>query len=83
MYNVVVERKVLKQLAAIEEPSYTAITHALQKLAEEPRPHGYKKLKGRLGYRIRVGSYRILYNIQDNILTVLVISIGHRRDVYE
>jgi len=52
-------------------------------LAENPRPHGYIKLKGRAGYRIRVGNYRIIYNVFDNILTVDVVTVGNRRDVYE
>ncbi|WP_420902516.1 type II toxin-antitoxin system RelE family toxin [Pseudoflavitalea rhizosphaerae] len=52
-------------------------------LANNPRPHGYKKLKGRDGYRIRVGDYRVLYNIFDNILTVDVVNLGHRKEIYE
>ncbi|MGN6437746.1 MAG: type II toxin-antitoxin system RelE family toxin [Agriterribacter sp.] len=83
MYQVVIEKQVQKQLAKIAAPYYQAIIHALKALAVNPRPHGYKKLKGRPGYRIRVGDYRVIYNIQDNILTVFVIDIGHRKDIYE
>ena len=56
---------------------------AIYALAENPRPHGYKKLKGRNGYRIRVADYRIIYDIYDNVLLVDVINLGHRRDIYE
>jgi mRNA interferase RelE/StbE len=48
-----------------------------------PRPHGCKKLKGRNGYRIRKGIYRIIYDVYDNVLTVEVIALGHRKDIYE
>jgi mRNA interferase RelE/StbE len=44
---------------------------------------GYKKLTARSGYRIRVGDYRVIYNIEDKILTVFVIDIGHRKDIYD
>ncbi len=83
MYQVVVERQAIKQLAQISQPHYAKLTEAIRHLAEEPRPHGYRKLKGRSGYRVRVGDYRIIYNIHDNVLTVFVVLIGHRRDVYE
>ena len=83
MYQVVIEKQVQKQLAKISPPDYTKIVAALKDLANDPRPHGYKKLKGRPGYRIRVGDYRIIYQVKDNILTVFVLIIGHRREVYD
>lgn len=52
-------------------------------LADNPRPNGYKKLKGRDGYRIRVADYRIIYDIFDDILLVEVIDLRHRKDIYE
>jgi mRNA interferase RelE/StbE len=51
-------------------------------LADNPIPPKAKKLSGRDGYRIRVGDYRIIYEIQKNILVVLIIDIGHRREIY-
>lgn len=83
MYQVVIEKQAQKQLAKISPPDYTKIVAALKDLANDPRPHGYKKLKGRPGYRIRVGDYRIIYQVKDNILTVFVLIIGHRREVYD
>lgn len=49
---------------------------------EEPRPSGCKKLKGREGWRIRVGDYPVVYDIDDDAQTALILNIGHRRDVY-
>jgi mRNA interferase RelE/StbE len=83
MYQVVIEKQAQKQLARISPPYYQNIAEALQNLAVNPRPQGYKKLKGRPGFRIRVADYRIIYNIEDNILTVFVLIIAHRKDVYE
>ena len=52
-------------------------------LAEDPRPPGVEKLKGEEGlYRVRVGDYRIVYRIEDKILRILVVRVGHRREVY-
>ncbi len=52
-------------------------------LAEEPRPHGVERLSGEQSlYRIRVGDYRIIYTLEDDELIVLVVKVGHRRDVY-
>lgn len=83
MYQVVIEKRAQKQLARISPPYYQNIVEALQNLAVNPRPQGYKKLRGRLGFRIRVADYRIIYNIEDNILTVFILIIANRRDVYE
>ncbi len=71
MYQVVVEKQAQKQLAKISPPDYNKIVTVLKELATNPRPFGYKKLKGRPGYRIRVGDYRIIYQVKDNVLTVL------------
>jgi mRNA interferase RelE/StbE len=83
MYQVVIEKQAQKQLSKISPPDYSKVVTALKELASNPRPYGYKKLKGRPGYRVRVGDYRIIYRIEDNILTVFILTIGHRRDVYE
>ena len=83
MYQVVIEKQAQKQLAKISPPDYAKIVATLKDLAGDPRPFGYKKLKGRPGYRIRVGDYRIIYQVKDNILTVFVLIIGHRREVYD
>ncbi|MDQ6901721.1 MAG: type II toxin-antitoxin system mRNA interferase toxin, RelE/StbE family [Bacteroidota bacterium] len=51
-------------------------------MAVNPRPQGYKKLKGTNAYRIRCGNYRIIYEIHDNIVTIVVIDVGQRREIY-
>jgi mRNA interferase RelE/StbE len=56
---------------------------AIDGLAEEPRPDGVVKLKGEENaYRVRVGDYRIVYEVRDNVLLVLIVKIGHRREIY-
>jgi len=60
MYQVVIERQAMKQLARIPPPQNTRITEAIKRLAENPRPFGYKKLNDRPGYRIKAGDYRII-----------------------
>ncbi|HRG40103.1 MAG TPA: type II toxin-antitoxin system RelE/ParE family toxin [Saprospiraceae bacterium] len=75
-YTVVLSKKAQKQL---DEP----IIEAIAGLEENPRPAGYKKLKGSDAYRIRTGNYRIIYDIFDNVLLVDVIGLGHRKDINE
>ncbi len=82
MYQVRVERKAQKKLSKIPEPYYSNIKVAILALGNDPRPNGYKKLKGREGFRIRVADYRIIYEIQETILLVDVIDLGHRKDIY-
>ena len=83
MYKVRIEKAVQKILQKINEPFYSRIKIAILNLAENPRPDGYKKLKGRDGYRIRVADYRIIYEVFDDVLVVTVIDLGHRKDIYK
>ncbi|MFN7675657.1 type II toxin-antitoxin system RelE/ParE family toxin [Flavobacterium sp.] len=82
-YSIEIRSKVLKSLVKINEPHYSALKKQLYDLADNPRPIGYRKLKGRKGYRIRVGNYRIIYDIFDSKLIIVVIELGHRKDIYE
>lgn len=81
-YNVTLKKRAIKALEKINEPYYSSIKEAIYNLADNPRPQGYKKLKDRHAYRIRVADYRIIYEIQDNILLVDVVDLGHRKDIY-
>ncbi|MDQ3016377.1 MAG: type II toxin-antitoxin system RelE/ParE family toxin [Bacteroidota bacterium] len=81
-YTVVLLKSARKQLDKLPDNIVTPLLAAILTLEGDPRPMGYKKLKDREGYRIRVHNYRIIYTIQDKILLVAVITIGHRRDVY-
>ncbi|MDZ4845527.1 MAG: type II toxin-antitoxin system RelE/ParE family toxin [Chitinophagales bacterium] len=81
-YSVTLKKRAIKALEKISEPYYSNIKKGIYNLADNPRPSGCKKLKGRDGYRIRVADYRILYDIFDNMLVVDVINVGHRKDIY-
>ena len=63
--------------------NYERVKKSIYNLADNPRPFGYKKLKGRNAYRIRKGNYRIIYEIEDKIITVTIINVGHRKNVYK
>lgn len=82
-YTVVLTRTAQKQLDKLPDSVAETLLDAIEQLAVEPRPDGYRKLKGRLGYRIRKGDYRVIYDIQDDVLTVEVVAVGHRRQIYE
>ena len=81
-YKVEVNKDVYKQIRRLPQRDIKAILDRIGSLAENPRPIDCKKLSAREDYRIRYGNYRILYRIQDNILLVCVVKVGHRRDVY-
>jgi mRNA interferase RelE/StbE len=83
MYNIDFTRKAQKNLDKLSDSIANPILDAIENLAENPKPYGHKKLKGRSGYRIRVGDYRIIYEIFDSILLIEVINLGHRKDIYE
>jgi mRNA interferase RelE/StbE len=82
VYSITIERRALRMLARFSEADAHRITVAIQALAADPRPPGCKKLTGRDAWRIRVGDYRVLYEIADGPHIVAIIDIGHRRDVY-
>jgi mRNA interferase RelE/StbE len=82
-YKVFIERAVYKHLQYIPEKDYQKLIRSIASLENNPRPVGCKKLKGRTGYRIREGNYRVIYEINDKILTVTVVEAGDRKDVYE
>lgn len=82
-YSISLSSTAEKQLDKLSDTIAAPILEAIGSLANNPRPHGCKKLKGRSGYRIRKGDYRIIYDIFDKKLVVEVIEVGHRRDVYD
>jgi mRNA interferase RelE/StbE len=82
-YQVLIKDSARKELAALSLPLQKRIDTRIRALSENPRPSGIKKLAGDENlYRLRVGDYRIIYQIQDKALLVLVIKISHRREVY-
>ncbi|MFD2933085.1 type II toxin-antitoxin system RelE family toxin [Spirosoma flavum] len=82
-YTVVLTKTAQKQLDKLPNKLADTLLDAIEKLADDPRPEGCKKLKGRSGYRVRKGDYRIIYDIQDDVLIVEVVAVGHRRQIYE
>jgi len=82
-YKITISRPAQKQLDKLQDNIAERLIAAIYDLVNDPRPIGYKKLKGRDGYRIRVGDYRIIYEIFDNVLTINVVALGHRKDIYE
>lgn len=74
-----------RQVKKLPAHAYRQVQPVIRSLAENPRPHGYKPLHGKLKgfYRIDAGNYRIIYEIHDNVLIVVVVKIGDRRDVYK
>ncbi|MDR1023160.1 MAG: type II toxin-antitoxin system RelE/ParE family toxin [Prevotellaceae bacterium] len=84
MYKVVISKKILKSLDKIPVVYLSSIKEAVNGLANNPRPLGCVKLVGfEKLYRIRVGVFRIIYSIEDNVLTVEVAKIDHRGSVYK
>ncbi len=83
VYSLNFSKQAIRELEKINEPYYSKIKLAITNLTINPRPHGFKKLKGRDGYRIRVGDYRIIYDIFDKVLLVDIINVGNRKNVYE
>jgi len=83
MYKIQIVKSAHKALLKIPSDIRKKIADAINKLAFNPHPDGSKKLKGSQFYRIRAGDYRIIYTIEENILTILVVRIGHRKEVYK
>jgi mRNA interferase RelE/StbE len=81
-YRVVLPKSVQKIMDRLPDEIVKRILVRLAGLETNPRPPDVKKLKGRNAWRIRVGEYRVIYEIHDRELRVLVITIGHRGDVY-
>jgi mRNA interferase RelE/StbE len=81
-YGVKFASKADKQIDALQADFRDKVIAAIEKLSDNPRPAGCRKLKGWGAWRIRVGDYRVVYEIRDDVLVVLVVRIAHRREVY-
>ncbi|MEW6220113.1 MAG: type II toxin-antitoxin system RelE/ParE family toxin [Thermodesulfobacteriota bacterium] len=81
-YTVEILRSAQKGLAKGHREDQPRVIEAIRQLAEDPCPPGRKKLSGRPAWRIRIGQYRVIYEIHDAQLLVLVVTIGHRKEVY-
>jgi mRNA interferase RelE/StbE len=81
-YAVIIPRSVEKQLDRLPGDILERVVRRLAGLETQPRPSDVKKLKGRDAWRIRVGDYRVIYETHDRGLQVIVVTVGHRREVY-
>jgi mRNA interferase RelE/StbE len=81
-YELVFKKSVARDLRAFPKQDVKRIMERIRLLADNPRPIGCEKLSGQERYRVRQGVYRIIYEIQDRKLTVLIVKIGHRREIY-
>jgi mRNA interferase RelE/StbE len=81
-YKILLKASAAKELEALPKPDRLRIIGRIKALADNPRPMGCEKLTGEEKYRVRQGVYRILYEIHDDIIIVVVVKIGHRREVY-
>lgn len=82
-YNILIKPSAVKEIENITRKDRLLIIQKIQGLANNPRPHGCEKLTGENRYRIRRGVYRIVYSVSDTELHILVVKVGHRRDVYK
>ena len=81
-YRISIKRSAAKEIERIAPKDQKRIVEKIRSLRDNPRPPGSKKLSGQEKYRIRQGDYRILYQIEDGELIIVVVRVGHRRDVY-
>jgi mRNA interferase RelE/StbE len=83
-YEVRLAPVAVRQLRKLDPPGRRRVQAAIDLLAEDPRPPGARQLVGGAGeWRVRTGDFRIIYDIRDGELLVLVVTVGHRRDVHE
>ena len=81
-YSLFIKPSAAKEIEAVPKPDRRRIVSKIMSLSSDPRPPDCEKLSGHDQYRIRQGNYRILYEIHDVKLIVVIVKIGHRRDVY-
>jgi mRNA interferase RelE/StbE len=81
-YRIFIKPSAAKELESVPTKDRRRLATKIKSLGSNPRPPGCEKLSGLERYRIRQGNYRVLYEIQDDVLIVLVVKVGHRKDVY-
>ncbi|MBW1789929.1 MAG: type II toxin-antitoxin system RelE/ParE family toxin [Deltaproteobacteria bacterium] len=81
-YKVYFKKSVKKDFKSIPKNDLKRVLNRIKSLIEDPRPSGCEKLTGQERYRLRQGRYRIPYTVQDDELTVWIVKVGHRKDIY-
>jgi mRNA interferase RelE/StbE len=82
-YRIELRPAAVRALRKLDPPTRRRVQGAIALLAQDPRPPAARALKGRPALRVRVGDYRVIYTVRDDVLLVVVVTLGHRRDVYE
>jgi mRNA interferase RelE/StbE len=82
-YNIALKRTAAKQLSSLPNDIHTLILTKIEMLADNPYPRGSKKLQGDEARRIRVGDYRILYDVDETAHSVVILDIAHRKEIYK
>jgi mRNA interferase RelE/StbE len=82
-YRIEVRPAAARALGKLDRDVQPRVRAAIALLAEDPRPPASRPLRGRPGYRVRVGDYRVIYTVADEVLLIVVVTLGHRRDVYD
>jgi mRNA interferase RelE/StbE len=82
-YVLIIQRSAEKEMVSLPKQVFERVTEAILKLEDNPRPRGCKKLRGLDEYRLRVGTYRVLFCVDDERRAVTVMAVGHRQDVYK
>jgi len=82
-YAVQIAPSALRALKKLDRTTRRRVSHEIDRLADDPRPIGATKMRGdEQAWRVRVGDYRVIYTIEDAVVIVYVIAVGHRRDIY-
>ncbi len=82
-FKISIKKSAQKELAKLPVEEYERIRDDIRALGENPRPPGSKKLKGREGWRIRAGDYRVIFEIDETGKTITVLHVGARKDIYK
>jgi mRNA interferase RelE/StbE len=81
-YKIYFKKSVWKDFQSIPKKDLKKIMKVIESLSKDPRPSGCRKLSGQERYRLRQGQYRIIYSIQDDEISIWIVKVGHRKDVY-
>lgn len=82
MYQIELRRRAQRALDRLPKTDFQAVIEAIKELAQTPRPRGVEKVKNTGLWRIRQGDYRIIYAIDDNQQIIIIVRVGHRREIY-
>jgi mRNA interferase RelE/StbE len=81
-YKIEFVKSATKEIKKLDQTTAKIILRGIHELSENPRPHGAIKLVGEPSWRLRIGNYRVIYDIKDDTVLVLILKIAHRREVY-